>query len=214
MKPRIAAVLSAIVLLASFRAYAQGRARHVNQQRLWGTLEKLSEFGRPAGAGFDAGVTRLGFSEADMAARTWLMQQMRDAGLEVRVDPAGNIYGHRAGSEKFPAILFGSHIDSVPRGGNFDGDVGSLGALEVMRALADAKITTRHPLDMVVWTNEEGHHFGRALLGSSAAAGLLPADALERKDEEGKTLADWVRRYGQDPARLADARIPKESLAA
>jgi beta-ureidopropionase / N-carbamoyl-L-amino-acid hydrolase len=202
------------VLLAACFAYAQGTARHVQQQRFWGTIEKLSEFGRPAGAGFEAGVSRVGFSEAELAARAWLMQQMSEAGLEVRVDPAGNIFGRRAGSEKLPTLLFGSHVDSVPTGGNFDGDVGSLGALEVMRALADAKITTRHPLEMVVWTNEEGHHFGRGLLGSSAAAGLLSADVLERKDEEGKTLADWLRRYGQDPARLADARIPSGSLAA
>ena len=214
MKPRIALALATFVLLASFLAFAQAPARHVNQQRLWGTIEKLSEFGRPAGGGFDAGVTRLGFSEADLAARTWLMQQMRDAGLEVRVDPAGNIFGHRAGSEKFPTILFGSHIDSVPHGGNFDGDVGSLGALEVMRALNDGKISTRHPLEMVVWTNEEGHHFGQSLLGSSAAAGLLPQEVLDRKDEDGKALADWLRLHGQDPARIGDARIPPAALAA
>ncbi len=214
MKLRNVFTLSTIVLLASLLAFEQGPSRHVNQSRLWSTLEKLSEFGRPAGAGFDAGVTRLGFSEADLAARAWLVQLMRDAGLEVRVDPAGNIFGHRPGTEKFPAILFGSHIDSVPHGGNFDGDVGSLGALEVMRALNDGKITTRHPLEMVVWSNEEGHHFGRSLLGSSAATGLLSSDVLDRKDEEGKTLADWLRRYGQDPARLADARIPSGSLAA
>jgi N-carbamoyl-L-amino-acid hydrolase len=213
MKLRLSLVLT-VLLLASLVAFAQAPPRHINPARLWSTLEKLSEFGRPAGAGFDAGVTRVGFSEADLAARAWLMQLMRDAGLEVRVDPAGNIFGRRAGSENLPTLLFGSHIDSVPRGGNFDGDVGSLGALEVMRALNDKKVSTRHPLEMVIWTNEEGHHFGRGLLGSSAAAGLLPADLLARKDEEGKTLADWLRRYGQDPARLADARIPADSLAA
>jgi len=213
MKLRPSRVLTVLLLAAAF-AFAQAPPRHINPLRLWSTLEKLSEFGRPAGAGFEGGVTRVGFSEEDLAARAWLMQLMRDAGLEVRVDPAGNIFGHRAGSEKFPTILFGSHIDSVPHGGNFDGDVGSLGALEVMRALNDKKVSTRHPLEMVVWTNEEGHHFGRGLLGSSAATGLLPADVLARKDEEGKTLADWLRRYGQDPARLADARIPSGSLAA
>ena len=99
-------------------------------------------------------------------------------------------------------------------GGNFDGDVGALGALEVIRALNDGRVATRHPLEIVIWTNEEGNHFSHGLLGSSAAAGLLSADVLERKDEEGKTLADWLRRYGQDPARLADARIPPGVLAA
>ena len=203
-----------IVLSTGLLAYAQAPARHVNEQRLWATLERLSEFGRPAGAGFDGGVTRVGFSEADLAARTWLMQLMREAGLTVRVDPAGNIFGRRPGNENLPVLLFGSHIDSVPNGGNFDGDVGSLGALEVMRALNDGAITTRHPLEMVIWTNEEGNHFSQGLLGSSAAAGLLSADVLERKDGEGQTLADWLRRYGQDPARFADARIKPGALAA
>jgi beta-ureidopropionase / N-carbamoyl-L-amino-acid hydrolase len=203
-----------VLLLASLYTYTQTPVRHVNQERFWSTVERLSEFGRPRGGGFDSGVTRIGFSEADLAARSWLMQQMRDSGLTVRVDPAGNIFGKRAGRESLPTILFGSHIDSVPSGGNFDGDVGSLGALEVMRALNDSNIATRHPVEMVIWTNEEGQHFGHGLLGSSAAAGLLSSDVLDRKDEEGATLRDWLRRYGQDPARIADARIPANSLAA
>jgi N-carbamoyl-L-amino-acid hydrolase len=203
-----------LLLASSLSVHPQGAPRHVNQSRLWSTLEKLSEFGRPPGADFAAGVTRLGFSEADLAARAYVTRLMREAGLAVRVDPAGNIFGRRPGTENLPALLFGSHIDSVPRGGNFDGDVGSLGAIEVIRALNDHKISTRHPLEVVIWTNEEGHHFGKGLLGSSAAAGLLAPDVLDRKDEEGKTLADWLRRYGQDPARLADARIPPGSLAA
>jgi hydantoinase/carbamoylase family amidase len=182
---------------------------------LWATIEKLSEFGRPVGAGFEGGVTRVGFSEADLAASTWLMQLMREAGLTVRVDPAGSIFGRRPGSENLPVLLFGSHIDSVPSGGNFDGDVGSLGALEVMRTLNDGAVATRHPLEMVIWTDEEGVHFGgHGLLGSSAAARLLSADVLERQDDEGKTVADWLRHYGQDPARVADARVPRGSLAA
>src|SRR6478609_1258211 len=143
-------------------------ARHVNQKRLWTTLDKLSEFGRPAGTGFEGGVTRLGFSEVDLAARAWLMQLMRESGLKVRVDQAGNIFGRRSGSENLPVLLFGSHIDSVVSGGNFDGDVGALGALEVIRALDDAGARTRHPLEMVIWTNEEGHHFSRGEFGSSA----------------------------------------------
>src|SRR5215470_12877367 len=203
----------AILLFVGLVPHAQS-LRHVNQQRLWATIETLSEFGRPAGAGFEGGVTRLGFSETDVAARTWLMQLMREAGLTVRVDPAGNIFGRRPGNENLPVLLFGSHIDSVLGGGNFDGDVGSLGALEVMRALNDRKIATRHPLDMVIWTNEEGNHFSQGELGSSAAAGLLSADVLNRMDEQGKTLADWLRRYGQDPARLSDARIPSGAVAA
>ncbi len=183
---------------------------HVNSQRLQSTLEKLTEFGRNP----DGGVTRIGYSETDMTARQYVMQLMKSAGLDVRVDAAGNIFGHRSGTEKLPILLFGSHIDSVKHGGNFDGDVGSMGGIEVLRALNDAKVNTRHPLEVVIWTNEEGNHFGLGTLGSGVAAGLLGPEILERKDEQGLTVADWLRRYGQDPSHLADARIPSGALAA
>src|SRR5437870_10457127 len=183
---------------------------HVDSNRLQGTLEKLSEFGRNP----EGGVTRLGFSETDLAAREYVTGLMRQAGLEVRIDPAGNIFGLRAGSEKLPILLFGSHIDSVLHGGNFDGDVGSMGAIEVMRALNDGGVKTRHPLEAVIWTNEEGNHFGIGTLGSGVAAGSLGPEILERKDEQGLTLADWLRRYGQNPAHVTDARIPPGALTA
>jgi beta-ureidopropionase / N-carbamoyl-L-amino-acid hydrolase len=183
---------------------------HVDSQRLQSTLEKLSEFGRNP----EGGVTRIGYSETDMAAREYVIGLMKSAGLEVRVDDAGNIFGRRSGSEKLPVLLFGSHIDSVKHGGNFDGDVGSMGAIEVMRALNDGKVKTRHPLEAVIWTNEEGNHFGLGTLGSGVAAGLLGPEILARKDDQGLTLADWLKRYGQDPARLTDARISAGALAA
>ncbi len=184
--------------------------RHIKAERLQETLAKLSEFGRNP----DGGVTRWGFSEEDMAARRYVIGLMEDAGLKVRVDPAGNIFGRREGSDKLPAILFGSHIDSVLHGGNYDGDVGSLGAIEVMRSLKDRDVQTRHPLEAVIWTNEEGNHFGVGTLGSGIAAGDIGPEVLERKDDQTLTLADWLRKYGQDPAHLTDARIAKGSLAA
>src|SRR3989442_8187511 len=170
-------LLAVLLLPPMVQTSAQGekqsqgalRGFQVNSQRLQQTLDKLSEFGRNP----EGGVTRLGFSEADMAAREYVMGLMRQAGLAVRVDAAGNIFGRRPGTENLPVLLFGSHIDSVLHGGNFDGDVGSLGALEVMRALNEHKVATRHPLEMVVWSNEEGHHFGKGLFGSGAAAGVL-----------------------------------------
>jgi len=183
---------------------------HINSQRLQGTLEKLSEFGRNP----DGGVTRIGYSETDMAAREYVIGLMKSAGLDVRIDAAGNIFGHRSGAEKLPILLFGSHIDSVKHGGNFDGDVGSMGGIEVLHALNDAKVKTRHPLEVVIWTNEEGNHFGLGTLGSGVAAGLLGPEILERKDEQGLTIADWLRRYGQDPSHLTNARIPPGALAA
>jgi N-carbamoyl-L-amino-acid hydrolase len=213
---RIASVLAFVILcMASFaarpsRAQGTGISKfHVDSQRLQGTLEKLSEFGRNP----EGGVTRIGFSETDLAAREYVSGLMKQAGLQVRVDPAGNIFGLRAGSEKLPILLFGSHIDSVMHGGNFDGDVGSMGAIEVIRALNDGGVRTRHPLEVVIWTNEEGNHFALGTLGSGVAAGLLGPEILERKDDEGLTLADWLRRYGQDPSHLTDARIPRGALA-
>jgi N-carbamoyl-L-amino-acid hydrolase len=182
-----------LLLLCSVHGHAQTAERptfHINAQRLQGTLEKLSEFGRNP----EGGVTRLGFSETDLAAREYVTGLMRQAGLEVRIDPAGNIFGLRVGSEKLPTLLFGWHIASALHGGNFDGDVGSMGAIEVMRALNDRNMKTRHPLEAVIWTNEEGNHFGIGTLGSGVAAGLLGPEILER----GLTLADCS---GQNPAR-------------
>ena len=164
----LAAVLGAL-LLGAGAARAEdlpAQAQHINPQRLQETLEKLSAFGRNP----EGGVTRLGFSQADLDARTYVTGLMKDAGLEVRVDPAGNIFGRRAGSEQLPTLLFGSHIDSVPHGGNFDGPLGSLGAIEVIRALNDQNLTTRHPLEVVIWTNEEGPH-GLRCCGRSPATG-------------------------------------------
>jgi len=134
---------------------------------------KLSRKTQRVGRNPEGGVTRTGFSETDMAARAYVIGLMKQAGLTVRVDAAGNIFGHRAGSENLPVLLSGSHIDSVLHGGNYDGDVGSMGAIEVLHALNDAHITTRHPLEAVIWTNEEGNHFGVGTLGSGVATGLL-----------------------------------------
>lgn len=213
---KLTGTLSA-VLLALAQMYAQqsavkkeaSDARHVQQERLWGTLMKLSEFGKNP----EGGVSRVGFTEADLAGRAYVMGLMRDAGLEVRVDAAGNIFGRRAGSEKLPVLLFGSHIDSVPHGGNFDGDVGSLGAIEVIRTLSDERLKTRHPLEVVVWTNEEGGRFYSGLFGSSAAAGILPPDVADRKDDNGEKLSDWLARMGGDASQITSAKITKSTVA-
>ncbi len=201
-------VLLALVLALS-SIQETSPVRQVDARRLRETLQNLSEFGRNP----EGGVTRLGFSEADLAARGYVSGLMREAGLEVRVDPAGNLFGRRAGSENLPVLLFGSHIDSVLHGGNFDGNVGSMGAIEVKRTLRDDNVRTRHPLEVVIWSNEEGNHFGLGTLGSGVAAGTLGPEILERRDDDGLSLADWLRRYGQDPARLLEARIPEGSLA-
>jgi N-carbamoyl-L-amino-acid hydrolase len=204
-------VLLAAAGSAALAAAPPADAPHVNGERLRDLLVGLSRFG----ANPEGGVSRLGFSREDQAARGWLMERMREAGLDVWVDPAANIHGRRPGGDATrPVLLFGSHIDSVPKGGNFDGDVGTLGALEVMLTLRDEKAATRHPLEMVVWSNEEGVHYGKGLFGSRAAARGPDAGELDEKDEQGVALSEWLRRYGLNPARIAEARLDPHTIAA
>lgn len=202
---RFGTVLAALAVAAPAPA-----PRHVDGGRVKELLVGLSEFGRNP----EGGVSRLGFSKEDLAARAWLVERMKEAGLDVSVDAAANIHGRRVGTDaSLPTILFGSHIDSVPRGGNFDGDVGSMGALEVMRTLRDEKAATRHPFEMVVWSNEEGVHYGKGVFGSRVAARGPDDGELDAKDEDGVTLAEWLRRSGADPARIAAARLDPRRVA-
>ena len=168
-------------------------------------IEALSVFGRPAGGTFADGVSRVAYSDADVAGRAYVLDLMRGAGLEPRVDPAGNIFGRRPGREpSLPPIQFGSHIDSVPSGGNFDGDLGSLAALAVVEACDRAKLQTRHPLEVVVWSAEEGVAFGRGLAGSRIVAGdVKPADMDAVWN--GLRRGDAVRKIGGNPDRVMDA---------
>jgi N-carbamoyl-L-amino-acid hydrolase len=186
--------------------FAQPRAPRVDPQALRQRLEALSVFGRPAGGSFADGVSRVAYSDADVAGRQYAIGLMRAAGLSPRIDPAGNIFGRRAGSDpSLKPILFGSHIDSVPNGGNFDGDLGSLGALSVLEALANAGHTTRHPLEMVIWAHEEGVAFGRGLACSRIVAGdIKPADLDEMWN--GMRRADGIRKIGGNPDRINEAR--------
>lgn len=194
------------------RIRAAAAAPRVNSARLRADLEQLSVFGRPSGGTFADGVSRLGYSDADVEARRFVTGLMRDAGLQPRVDAAGNIFARRAGRDDALApILFGSHIDSVPQGGNFDGDLGTLGAIEAVRALNEAAITTRRPLEVVLWTNEEGVAFGNGLCGSRAVAGLLEPGELDQV-WNGVIKRDAVRKVGGDPERIDSARRAHGSI--
>ena len=123
----------------------------INAARLRQSLEGLSVYGRPTGGTSADGVSRVAYSDADVAGRKYAMGLMRAAGLAPHVNAAGNITAVRPGSDaSLKPILFGSHIDSVPSGGNFDGDLGSLSAIEVMHTLQDHNLTTRHPLQVVI----------------------------------------------------------------
>jgi N-carbamoyl-L-amino-acid hydrolase len=170
----------------------------VDGERVNAHLTALSVFGRnPQG-----GVSRVAYSPADLDARKVVLGWMREASLKVTVDLAGNIVGRRAGSDpSLKPLVFGSHIDSVPEGGNFDGNVGSLAAIEVAQVLAGRAIRTRHPLEVVIWTNEEG-----GLFGSRAWSGQLEALELALVSASGLRIDEGIRKIGGDPARLAETR--------
>jgi N-carbamoyl-L-amino-acid hydrolase len=186
------------------RRLPQGDLR-VNADRLLATLRSLGAIGKT-----DAGAQRVAYSEADRAARAYTLDLMRSAQLDVHVDAAGNLIGRRSGAEPSLApIVFGSHIDSVPNGGDYDGPVGSLSAVEVARTLAEAGVRTRHPLEVVVFQNEEG-----GLVGSLALIGGLTPDYLDRVSQSGMTIREGIRAIGGDPDRLSAVRREPGSIAA
>jgi N-carbamoyl-L-amino-acid hydrolase len=175
-----------------------------------GRLEqRIAELGK-FGANPEGGVSRVAFSAADVAGREYIKKLMQDAGLAVRVDTAGNVIGRREGSDpQLPAIMTGSHIDSVPGAGNYDGDVGVLGAIEVAQLLQEHGVRLRHPLEIVSFTDEEG-----GLIGSLAMTGRLEPGALDVMSHSGKTIRDGIRAIGGDPDRLGEAlRKPGELKA-
>jgi N-carbamoyl-L-amino-acid hydrolase len=184
----------------------------VNAQRLRQHLEGLSVHGRPTGGSFADGVNRVAFSDADVEGRAYVIGLIEKAGLEPRIDAAGNILARREGRDPALApVLLGSHIDSVPEGGNFDGPLGTLAALEALWVLGERGLTTRRPLELVVWVNEEGVAYGNGLFGSRAAAGQLTEAELDHV-WEGVRKADAVRKLGGDPDRLATALRPEGSV--
>ena len=176
----------------------------VNGARLNGWLAKFDSIGRTAG-----GINRVAYSEADLAGRAFTLDLFREAGFTPRVDTAGNIFGRLEGTDRsLKPILIGSHVDSVTDGGNFDGPVGSFGALEVARSLREQNVRLRHPLDVVVWTNEEG-----GTIGSKCAIGHIgPAD-LDKVARSGKTIREGIGLVGGNVARLSEAVLKKGDIA-
>jgi N-carbamoyl-L-amino-acid hydrolase len=201
-----AAAAAVVVGPRALRPVPRPAPLRVNGARLNRHLAELAEFGKnPQG-----GVTRLAYSDADRQGREYVMGLMRAARLDVAIDAAGNIIGRRPGrDQRLRPILFGSHIDSVPEGGNYDGDVGSLGAIEVAQTLAENGVVTRHPLEVIVFQNEEG-----GLIGSRALSGDLTERELDLVSRSGKTIRDGTRFIGGDPDRIASVRRARGDIAA
>lgn len=181
----------------------------IDLERVKGALLDLAEIGFNEE---DKGVYRLGFSEADWQARRWLMQLLEDEGFSPRMDGAGNVFG-RYGPGDRPSVTVGSHLDSVPAGGIFDGSLGVVAALEILRLCRDNDLDLEYPVELVATSEEEGRFGG--MLGAQAMAGeLTPEFLLNAHDPDGLRLADAMQRRGLDPLNALEARRKPDSMRA
>ncbi len=206
---RSSAALAALPLVrttpsAAFALAAPPAPLRVNGARLNGWLAKFDAIGRTPG-----GINRVAYSEADLAGRAFTLDLFREAGLNPRIDTAGNIFGRLEGTDRsLKPILIGSHVDSVTDGGNFDGPLGSFGAIEVARSLREQNVRLRHPLHVVVWSNEEG-----GTVGSRCAIGHITPEDLDKVARSGKTIGEGIGLVGGNVARLSEAVMQKGDLA-
>jgi len=195
-----------VIILMPLLASAQAGDVAADPDRMEQRIQALGQFGTNR----EGGVSRVAFSDADISGRNYIKRLMIEAGLIVRVDTAGNIIGRKEGSEEgLPPIMFGSHIDSVPGGGNYDGDVGVIGAIEVAQLMHERGMTMRHPIEVVSFTDEEG-----GLTGSRAMIGKLTDAALDVVSHSGMTIRDGIRHVGGDPNRLDLAARKPGDIAA
>ena len=183
----------------------------IDVDRLWLRLSELAKIGRFEGGG----VTRLSFTEEERAAKDLIASYMREAGLAVREDAAGNLIGRREGRmEDAPTVLTGSHLDSVRNGGDFDGPLGVLGAVEALQTMDERGVETELPVEVVAFTDEEGARFSFGMIGSRATAGTLVPEHLASEDENGLSIAEAMRAAGLDPGRVDEAARERGSVYA
>ncbi len=168
-----------------------GNNLKVNGKRIENRIFELAKFGLDEkGHG-----TRVAYTKADIEGRAWFIELMKKAGLNPSIDTAGNIIGKRKGkNNSLKPIGFGSHIDMVPDGGNYDGTLGSIGALEVIEILNENNVFTEHPLELIIFSNEEG-----GTIGSKAMVGDITSEGLLQKSQSGLTMAEGIKAIGGDP---------------
>ena len=166
----------------------------VNGERLWDSIMSMAEIG----PGEHGGSSRLALTDADREGRDLFVSWCREIGCDITVDDMGNIFARRAGrNPELPPIAAGSHLDTQPHGGRFDGIYGVLAALEVLRSLHEHEVLTEAPLEAVCWTNEEGSRFAPAMIASGVYAGLFDKEyAWARADSDGRTIGEELRRIG------------------
>lgn len=180
----------------------------IDAERLWGSLSAMAQIGATA----KGGVCRLALTELDKQARDLFVSWCREAGCSIRVDRLGNIFARREGIDPLrPAVATGSHLDTQPTGGRFDGAYGVLAGVEVLRALNECGRETSAAIEVVVWTNEEGSRFAPAMVASGAFAGVFDSQyALSRKDSAGTTLGEALEHIGY----AGDAAVGGRALGA
>jgi N-carbamoyl-L-amino-acid hydrolase len=180
----------------------------IDSDQLWDDLMALGNITEP-----ERPYTRRAFSPLFDSGRAWLTQRMRDTGLDTHVDAAGNLIGRLDGAHPSrPAIVVGSHSDSVPSGGRFDGMAGVAAGIAIARALGERGIELDHPLEIIDFLAEEPNEFGLSCIGSRGITGSLAAEHLSLKNPKSETLAAAVARVGGDPAKLPMA--PRRDIAA
>ena len=176
----------------------------IDAQRLWDTLMDTAQIGATA----KGGICRLTLTNLDRQVRDWLKAQCEAAGCTVTIDEIGSMFARRPGKNPaLPPIVMGSHLDTQPTGGKFDGALGGLAALEAMRMLRELGYETNAPIEIVNWTNEEGARFGPAMLASGVFAGVFsPEFAYPRTDRDGKSFGEELQRIGYKGAEKAGGR--------
>ncbi|MGB7998749.1 MAG: hydantoinase/carbamoylase family amidase, partial [Anaerobacillus sp.] len=168
----------------------------INRSRLQNHLEELAKIGKIG----ETGVCRLAHSKEDREAVEVVKGWMEDAGLHAKIDGFGNLIGRIEGTEKNkPILMLGSHIDSQPYGGRFDGTAGALGAIEVVHTMKDNGITPKRTIEVVCFSDEEGSRFNKGVFGVRALAGLLEDGELDRKDKTGMTRKEALKKFGVVP---------------
>ncbi len=184
----------------------------VDGQRLWNSIMSMAEIG----PGEHGGSCRLALTDEDRQGRDLFVGWCKAIGCSIEIDDMGNIFARRAGrNDKLPPVVAGSHLDTQPHGGKFDGIYGVLAALEAVRTMHDADIETEAPVEIVVWTNEEGSRFAPAMIASGVYAGLLDKEyAWSRADSDGKTIGEELDRIGYKGEKVCGEHVISALLEA
>ena len=203
-------ILVCFLTILAYATFSQittnGKLLKVNQQRIEKRIFELAKFGKDSiGRGY-----RVAYTKGDIEGRAWFIDLMKKASLEVTIDYAGNIIGKRKGKNPLlKPIVFGSHIDMVPDGGNYDGCVGSIGALEMIEVLNENNIVTEHPLEVIIFSDEEG-----GIIGSLSMAGHLTTDDLKQVSQSELLVSDGIKAIGGNPDSIQYAARKKGDIKA